>query len=200
MATATAKHYVDQGLPLRRTSDDPRYIVGLVSVTNLSDVITYFALMRLGVTLLFLSTRISEPAYAHLLNVTDCKYVIYSDELKSTMMRVQKPAGFKGLIPLISDPRIQLNGELDVSLDPEKEDLEAGWIIHSSGTTGMPKPVPQYQLGAMWGTTQFEVPGACSFTNLPLFHAFCNVSTSTYLDTFEGRWLTCSRLLQITRW
>lgn len=179
MVTATAKYYVNQGLPLRRTSDDPRYVVGLVSVTDLSDIITYFALMRLGVTLLFLSTRISEPAYAHLIDVTHCCYIIYSPELASTMERVQKPAGFKGLIPIIPDARnTGLERELDIRLNPGKEAQVAGWIIHSSGTTGMPKPVPQNQLGSMWSTTQVEIPVEVNFTSLPLFHAYCNVSHS----------------------
>ena len=54
-------------LPLRTRSDEDAQVVALLGVSNLDYVITALALTRLGFTVLFLSTRISEVAYLSLL-------------------------------------------------------------------------------------------------------------------------------------
>jgi acyl-CoA synthetase (AMP-forming)/AMP-acid ligase II len=72
MTQRVAQRYVKILPKLRKTSDDPRLIVAVLGTTSIEYIITYLALQRLGLTCLFLSTRLVVPAYLYLLEETGC--------------------------------------------------------------------------------------------------------------------------------
>ncbi|CEJ60955.1 hypothetical protein PMG11_09509 [Penicillium brasilianum] len=105
-----------------------------------------FACMRLRHTAVLLSSRNSEPASSHVLNAVNCSKFIYTpersrqvDEIKAANSSLQSwlapdlwdVFGRQATAPV---PTIKEHVE-----DPEDR---VAVYIHSSGTTGMPKPVP----------------------------------------------------------
>ncbi|KAL5339881.1 NRPS-like enzyme [Aspergillus crustosus] len=104
------------------------------------------ACTKTGHTPFLPSTRLSDEAYQHVLNATNCHHIVYSRETSRRTMEIKafRPDTLYLDVPSVSDM-------LDATLEPEHyrftktfEDLEdeVTFIIHSSGTTGMPKPVP----------------------------------------------------------
>ncbi|CAI7640642.1 unnamed protein product [Penicillium pancosmium] len=105
-----------------------------------------FACMRLRHTALLLSTRNSEQASRHVLEATHSSKVVYSsekarqaEELKtadSSLVAVQIPE----LWELFDRDGKTASPEVKEPLEDEEDRVAI--YIHSSGTTGMPKPVP----------------------------------------------------------
>lgn len=63
-------------IPQRRSSDDPVQVVGLLGPSDFDYMITLMAVSRLGHTVLLLSTRIAEDAYASLVESTSASFLI----------------------------------------------------------------------------------------------------------------------------
>ncbi|KAI5805795.1 hypothetical protein EDC01DRAFT_700856 [Geopyxis carbonaria] len=164
----------NQQLPQRSTSDDPRITIALLGPTNLEYILSFLALQRLGLTCLFLSTRLGDPAYAHLFSKCECSHVIVAPSFQATIDRVAALRPGLQSVPLKGIDSVDLHAahtELELRLDPEKENRSAGWIIHSSGSTGLPKPVGQVQAGSLMGCRQIPIYSN-GYTTLPLFHTF----------------------------
>lgn len=173
-------------LPPARSKDPkqdpaaPAPVIGLLGPSNLDYFFTLMALSRLGFAVLFLSTRISEAAYLSLLNVTKCRHLVVDASFKKTARAL---AGVKPELQVtdIVPSWEYLNGiegnekdedgmadDLDVDLDAEAS--KVAWIIHSSGSTGLPKPIYQTHKAALRNyENSLNMRG---FVTLPLFHAF----------------------------
>jgi acyl-CoA synthetase (AMP-forming)/AMP-acid ligase II len=141
MVDRAARRYSKILPKIRATSNDPRITVALLGVTNLDYVVSYLALQRLGLTCLFLSTRLQEQAFLHLFNTTNCEVVLVQPQYMAIMERTKKlkEGAALTILPManfeyISSPQSDDGEALPTNLDPEKETLEAGWIIHSSGS------------------------------------------------------------------
>ena len=108
-------------------------------------------------TALLLSTRISDEAYRHLLKKTGCSDIIVQPAFEKTINRVR--SGYEGALnvtvmaswgqygPEAATEEKGLTPEdmrLDTQLDMEVEKSSNVFIIHSSGSTGLPKPVGKY--------------------------------------------------------
>lgn len=123
--------------------------VAIVGVSSLEYYIHLFALSRLGLTTLVLSPRLSDQGLAHLIRLQHCTAVfafgpsmraigriqamrgdpLEFDLLPMAQMTVLEAISRHG--PLIDFPVIEYNDDTDTPL----------FIIHSGGTTGLPKPV-----------------------------------------------------------
>ncbi|KAE8152317.1 hypothetical protein BDV25DRAFT_170593 [Aspergillus avenaceus] len=90
------------------------------------------------------STRLSDEAYKHILGATGCRMLFYSSD-KERMI-----AGMKKYLPGVSFCEVPATAEVLEAISEtypftktfEEVEDEVSCIIHSSGTTGMPKPVP----------------------------------------------------------
>ncbi|KAJ9252890.1 hypothetical protein DTO195F2_7311 [Paecilomyces variotii] len=114
-----------------------------------SNDVRYFIFMlacqKTGYQALFTSTRNSDEAHLHLLQATSCNKFFFSEERETRTLEI------KGLLPSLEVFRVPTLKEILSNeggqrsyaytksyADAENETL---CIIHSSGTTGMPKPV-----------------------------------------------------------
>lgn len=182
-AYRTAKEYSKFAMP-RFKSSSPSRVVALLGLSNLDYIVTMAAVTKLGWTALLLSTRISDVAYRHLLAKTNCSDVILQSDFEKTIERVKEDFPFPLNIISMAEPDIydpeELRGEqipveetvFDRGLDYALEAEKPAWIIHSSGSTGLPKPVDTTHKASL-NSGQIIMSGSMtSMLTLPLFHAY----------------------------
>jgi acyl-CoA synthetase (AMP-forming)/AMP-acid ligase II len=163
--------YYSKSIAPRSTSGEPTQVIGLLGLSNLEYMVSLMAISRMGHTVLFLSTRISEEAYISLLTGTKTTTIIIDSSF------VPMAEAVKGKLP---DLQVQLicdkNDLQQISASPyvhhrlsDRETMNIAWIIHSSGSTGLPKPIFQTHKAAVHNYTNSF--GLVGFVTLPLFHA-----------------------------
>ncbi|KAF3392431.1 Iterative polyketide synthase CazM [Penicillium rolfsii] len=124
--------------------DGPSQTIGYMGANDIRYCAFVFACMRLRHTAVLLSSRNSEDASSHVLNAVNCSLFIYTpergrqvDEIKAANPSLQSWVApelweifdRQSLTPIVKEP----------ADDPEDR---VAVYIHSSGTTGLPKPVP----------------------------------------------------------
>lgn len=159
--------------------DQRKLVVAIVGISSLEYYLTFLSLQRLGITTLFISPRLADPGYIHLLKETRCDIAIASGPSYTTLERLQKdgslPESFT-LLPMI-DAEF-LNREYDTidssDFRPLCFDPAPGFIIHSGGTTGLPKPVPLAASSWLAQASDIvrRIPRVHTLSTLPLFHSF----------------------------
>lgn len=164
-------------LPLRKDSAAPESVVAILGPSTLDYFVTALALSRLGFSVLFLSTRISVAAYVSLLKATGCSKICRDPLFHKTVSNVEGQMSTLHVWDVLSNDQYQ---SLDAScnkgisalrqrLNPEDEKKKISWIIHSSGSTGLPKPIFQTHEAALHNyQNNMNMDG---FVTLPLFHA-----------------------------
>ncbi|KAF6229077.1 hypothetical protein HO133_007191 [Letharia lupina] len=149
--------------------------VALLGPTNLEWVVSFFGLSRAGYTVLTLSPRLSAPAIVKLMQETHCECLIYheSPKLLAVMIEVVSLMSLQTL-PILSrhdydtpkGPAPPFERDIDVA----EERRRPATISHSSGSTGLPKPIEvvheRYTMAYAIG------PGDRDFVTLPLYHSF----------------------------
>lgn len=135
----------------------------------------------MGFSVLFLSTRLPTEAYVSLLETTECTRIVAAPKLSSAVTSVQESYSVQH-IPL-PDPSIWSHPpteaprfERETELTNEEDTV--AFIVHSSGSTGLPKPI--YQTHRQCLSNYAVGSGMRAFVTLPLFH---NHGLST---TFRG--------------
>ncbi|KAL4796776.1 hypothetical protein BDV19DRAFT_360395 [Aspergillus venezuelensis] len=154
----------------RRTSDDPVQVVGLLGPSDFEYLITLLAVSRLGHTVLLLSTRIAEDAYVSLLEATKASFLIAYPAFEAIGRNATQRTGAVLQPVLTKEDYIKTTEKLpEAQLDGIVENKHITWIIHSSGSTGHPKPIYQTHAGALKNyANNFGLKG---FITLPLYHA-----------------------------
>ncbi|KAL4867350.1 hypothetical protein BDV12DRAFT_209938 [Aspergillus spectabilis] len=157
-------------IPQRRTSDDPVQVVGLLGPSDFEYLITLLAVSRLGHTVLLLSTRIAEDAYVSLIENTKASFLIAYHAFQNVGGNAAKRTGAVLQRVLVREDYIDTTAKLpQAELDGLVESKHVTWIIHSSGSTGHPKPIFQTHSGALKNyANNFGLRG---FITLPLYHA-----------------------------
>ncbi|KAG1829201.1 L-aminoadipate-semialdehyde dehydrogenase [Suillus variegatus] len=181
-ASLFAHHLRDNRLLNGRSKGDitSRMTVGLLGISNISYVVTEMALYRMGYCVLFLSPNNSPSAIAHLLTVTNATHVIVQDALLPSATTALTHLSNPSSVTIINQPSSDVFGSATRSLHPEKTrwDPALKWedeyllpvtIIHSSGSTGFPKPITATNKAAVGNS--FINFGLASLTTLPLYHA-----------------------------
>ncbi|KAG8879407.1 hypothetical protein FRB97_001634 [Tulasnella sp. 331] len=177
-ASLLAHHYA-AFLPVRAVGDlKTEYTIGLLAPSGLDYVITEHALMRMGYCVLLISVNNSPAAIAHLLQITKSSHIIthasYAE--KATKAVALQPPNVT--VPIIHQANPEIYSPETRAINPnvvwqprlswmEEADLPA-LIIHSSGSTGFPKPIVISHRAAIR-----NVVGAFSLrslTTLPLYH------------------------------
>lgn len=173
--TDAAARILAPRLPLRFISNDAEAVVAILGPSSLDYFITVLALSRLGFTVLFLSTRISEAAYVSLLQSTKCSNICIDPSFGKIITSVKPHLGTLNVLEMVS--YCQYNniqppnsaGQLSQNLDLDEESKKISWIIHSSGSTGLPKPIYQTHSAALRNyENNMNMRGLIT---LPLFHA-----------------------------
>lgn len=150
-----------------RERNSPERVVALLAASDLDYLVAQFALGRLGFTPLLLSTRLSPEAIGSLLEQTHCVDVVYSP---ANQEKVESVAALRPVksAPLCEDYEGGPVAELDIDLDPDFETDTSCNILHSSGSTGFPKPIRNIHKSFIYNASiNFDMRG---FITLPLFH------------------------------
>jgi acyl-CoA synthetase (AMP-forming)/AMP-acid ligase II len=146
--------------------------VAIFTHSNLNMVIAFFALSRLGYTVMMLSPRLSGDACVSLLDTVGCDNIIYGEAatIRSTMGEIlrQKLVACRPM-PALSRakdemPPLFLHRRRSSAILSTRTAL----ILHSSGSTGTPKPLYLTHQALM--THPLRGPGLTSFNPLPWYH------------------------------
>lgn len=143
------------------------------------------ALAKLGLTSLLLSVNNSVAAVAHLCKLTKSSHLVYGPKYANTAAEAQKMLADDGItLETVADKRFPIWGPGGVRdskiptyparLTPEQETKRTCVILHSSGSTGFPKPVYVTHYGLI-ANAAVSVPKT-GFSALPLFHGFGHFS------------------------
>ncbi|KAK0470220.1 L-aminoadipate-semialdehyde dehydrogenase [Desarmillaria tabescens] len=178
-----AWHYSSLGLAPKTALGEvpPVQTIAVLTSTAIDESLLEIALAKLGLTALLLSVNNSVPAVAHLTKLTDATHLIYGTKFVQEAHDAQKVLHNQGYtVELVEDKRFPLWGSEGVEnneikpfpavLTPEQESKRPAVILHSSGSTGFPKPVriTHYGLIANIALNQ-NMPG---FSTLPVFHGY----------------------------
>ncbi|KAL4954314.1 NRPS-like enzyme [Aspergillus filifer] len=119
--------------------------IAYMGANDIRYIIFVLAAHKTGYKPLLPSTRLSDDAYQHLLTVVGCNKFFFTKEKQRRVSEIQ---GFRQHTAFFEIPQLEdiiaAHGSIQYPWDrdyAESEDMVA-LIIHSSGTTGMPKPVP----------------------------------------------------------
>jgi acyl-CoA synthetase (AMP-forming)/AMP-acid ligase II len=153
------------------TESDVAEVVALLAPSNLDYVASIFALSRLGFAVLLLSNRLATEAYVSLLQKTNCRRIISSENHAKAVAAIQADMQITQC-PLFK----QSDYDIEPALYPRFPRQMSGpsasnrtaFIIHSSGSTGLPKPIFQSH-GACLSNYSSSF-GYRAFLTLPLYH------------------------------
>ncbi|KAL8734217.1 MAG: hypothetical protein Q9166_001703 [cf. Caloplaca sp. 2 TL-2023] len=171
----TAKHYLEVGLKIGEYAR-----VALLGPTNLEWFATLFGLLRAGLAVVTLSARISAQAIVNLMSEAQCDTIIHADT--SHLLRVVdqvKDQGSFETVPIL--PRIGFDRPLTSDppiirdIDKAKEAERLIIIMHSSGSTGLPKPIYTNHNRYVQSINPVN-PGTRDFMTLPITIYFLNAN------------------------
>ncbi|KAH7413711.1 male sterility protein [Phaeosphaeria sp. MPI-PUGE-AT-0046c] len=184
-AYRVARHY-QTFIPTRSSSKVAPTVVAVLGPSNFEYLVSMLALTKLGHTVLFLSTRISQLAVESLIKTTAATHLLADSRFLSLATDVQKtlPSVHVNSIAVSSifDFPIEVHADtrMDYQLDLNIEETNNIYIIHSSGSTGLPKPIYQPQKSAI---ANYAISmDMKAFITLPLYHnhGICNFFRAIY--------------------
>ncbi|CZR53066.1 related to nonribosomal peptide synthetase MxcG (component of the myxochelin iron transport regulon) [Phialocephala subalpina] len=164
-----ADKYASMGLVPESSSEAE--VVALLAPSNLDYVACIFALHRLGFAVLLLSNRLATEAYVSLLHKTKCKRIVSSENLSKQVTAIQSETSVTRY-SLLSQADYDVKDPL-VPRFPRQQggpssSNRIAFIIHSSGSTGLPKPIFQTQAACLMNYSSSF--GYRAFLTLPLYH------------------------------
>ncbi|KAL8377355.1 hypothetical protein RB595_008167 [Gaeumannomyces hyphopodioides] len=184
---AAAKLFMARGM-----EPNVRKVIGLLAPSDVDYAVSLFALSRLGYTVLALSLRIAPGAIANLLRRTDCHHIVHGGganiEASLAGTRAEYPELVAMPMPTCAEYGVAAaaaDGEprFERSFDRDAERTRPAIIMHSSGSTGLPKPVSLSHRAVL--THPLQSPGVHNFGALPWFHLY---GLSTALQAmYRGR-------------
>ncbi|KAK3670874.1 putative NRPS-like protein biosynthetic cluster [Recurvomyces mirabilis] len=170
---ATVAFYMDSGLSPADPTQEKAPVISLLATSSFEVILTKFALNRLGYAVLFLSTRLTAPAYARLMEMCESRTIVTSEKFTPMIADIEndRPGctgvtllqrndwhGRQSATPLINDEKWH-----------ECQSKKIAWILHSSGSTGFPKPIYLSNLQCLANFRKSF--GMRAFTASPLFHS-----------------------------
>ncbi|KAJ5247834.1 hypothetical protein N7468_002817 [Penicillium chermesinum] len=168
------QHYMDNGLPPADPSLEEAPVVALLVGSSFEVIVTFFALNRMGYAVLFLSTRLPGDALARLMNMAKSHLMVVTRQYRTTFGNICKERPGCREFPMLqrmdwfNRPAPATRFTRDTA-DLVKESQKMAWILHSSGSTGFPKPIflTNYQVLANYRKSF----GLRLFNISPLFHS-----------------------------
>lgn len=182
-----AAHYasLQPDLDPQSVNEPPERVIAVLVSTAIDESLLEIALAKLGLTPLLLSVNNSAAAVAHLVEQTRSTHLLYGPKFEETAKEAQSLLASRGYtVPLIKEHRYPLWGKGGVDdaaiarwparLTPSQERSRTCVILHSSGSTGFPKPVYVTHYGLIANIAQALAKSG--FSALPLFHGFGHFS------------------------
>ena len=164
-----AASYYSKLIPQRVTSDDTVEVVGILGASDLSYLVTFLAVSRLGHSALLLSTRITAEAYESLLRTTKATTLLYHDQFQAAVDEVLTALPGLQTQSICDAAALPTESKLKpAQLDLDRETHNGSFIIHSSGSTGLPKPIFQTHKASLYAYSQYF--GLVGHITLPLYH------------------------------
>jgi acyl-coenzyme A synthetase/AMP-(fatty) acid ligase len=131
-------------------------------------------LSRLGYAILILSPRLAVSACVHLLHAANATKIIYHQSLRHVIEAISSESNI-GFAPLLSrheydHPAAATIDPFTLAIDKHIAGDRVAYIMHSSGSTGLPKIIRQTHKACLetwkfgWGTR--------AFTTAPIFHNY----------------------------
>ncbi|OBR12923.1 Male sterility protein [Colletotrichum higginsianum IMI 349063] len=184
-AYRVAKLY-EQRIPSRLSSNEKPTTVAVLGPSNFDYLITMLALTKLGHTTLFLSTRISQEAIESLITVTGAQYLLADKRYLETAEAAKQTLPHLDVFEIAGQTafdfpiEVHADTRLDYGRDLSVETNNLVYVIHSSGSTGLPKPIYQTQKSAIHNYSSSMNMKA--FITLPLYHnhGICNLYRAVY--------------------
>ncbi|KAE8370456.1 hypothetical protein BDV27DRAFT_169015 [Aspergillus caelatus] len=156
--------------------------VALLMESHVGLAIYTLALMGLGVPAMLLSARLSSVAVAHLLRETGAEKILVSPRLQPITREaaidgaVFDPAAYQELLAAPDDNVFSIDPVIALPLHYVSETDRNVLILHSSGTTGLPKPIycsHRHLLGfARCHEFTNEIAPGLLVSTSPYFHPF----------------------------
>ncbi|KAK8101801.1 NRPS-like protein biosynthetic cluster [Apiospora kogelbergensis] len=123
--------------------------VALFAQSDLSFIVTFFALFRLGCKVLIMSIRLGEPACLNLLATAECDTILYGTtaRIKATIADLKGVNSSLNFMPIPGRDTFDRPNQSPPEpffrpiADKEVEHIQVSLIAHSSGSTGLPKPL-----------------------------------------------------------
>ncbi|KAI7229044.1 acetyl-CoA synthetase-like protein [Hortaea werneckii] len=156
-------------VPQRIISDDPVQVVGLLGDSDLSYLVSFLAISRLGHSALLLSTRITPEAYESLLLSTKAAAILCHESFGEQRQKIRQAIPTLKVGSICDAERLPSVSSLQpTALNLERETHNVSFIIHSSGSTGLPKPIYQTHQASLYSYSQNF--GLVGHITLPLYH------------------------------
>ncbi|KAJ3557841.1 hypothetical protein NPX13_g9845 [Xylaria arbuscula] len=145
-------------------------VIGILCQSGLHVVITIIALSRLGYTVFLISTRLASPALDRLIELTGCSAILTTPNFHATLAEVPKERR-PTIIPILSHADYYRKDAPPFVrfYDAEFESKKVAIILHSSGSTGLPKPIWMSHRSCI-GAFGVNMNMRCLLTS-PLFHS-----------------------------
>lgn len=154
----------------KASKTDKAEVVALLSPSTFDYVVSLLALSRMGFAVLLLSTRLPTEAYISLLTKTACTRVLVAPSLDDTVAKINAEYPLLSL-GLPTEPVYKRRPSLPRfrrSVELVDEEKTVCFIVHSSGSTGLPKPIFQSHQACL--SNYASGTGMRGFVTLPLFH------------------------------
>ncbi|KAI9743887.1 MAG: hypothetical protein M1818_002621 [Claussenomyces sp. TS43310] len=153
-------------------------IVGIYGVSDLDYAITIFGLGRLGYTIFLLSPRLPVNACVGLLQGAGATALLYAPQFLDLAIKTSKALSVRYL-PVLTRAEYDRPDDLTPEfgrdgVDGSKETLKKLIMMHSSGSTGLPRPIDYTHKRLM--VTLLNAQNMVAFQSVPLFHAHGFVS------------------------
>ncbi|KAH8824644.1 L-aminoadipate-semialdehyde dehydrogenase [Flagelloscypha sp. PMI_526] len=182
-----AWHYSNQGLmPTAQPGEiPPQQVIAVLTSSSYNETLLEIALSKLGLSALLLSVNNSVAAVAHLCKLTKATHLIFGTRFVQEGKDAQALLAQEGYkLGLVEDKHFPLWGPDGVAaanvqsfppvLTPEQETKRTCVILHSSGSTGFPKPVFITHFGMIANAAINQ--NKTGFSTLPVFHGYGHFS------------------------
>ncbi|KAI0408691.1 acetyl-CoA synthetase-like protein [Xylaria palmicola] len=170
MVDETCRALMKAGLEM-----NSRKTVGLFAHSDLSYVVALFAVSRLGCRVLTVSIRLSELACINLMERTECDTMIVGSTVRitATVDRLKNARPDLNFIPIptraeFDRPDTPPEPVLRPIPDREAEHAQVALFGHSSGSTGLPKPLALSHRSVL--NNIYFGTGCKAFNALPWYH------------------------------
>ncbi|KAI8625000.1 acetyl-CoA synthetase-like protein [Xylariaceae sp. FL1651] len=178
-ADEAAKELTQRGLKPKDRRSSASEVVALLGTSNLDYAVTLIALSRMGFAVLFLSTRLPVEAFVALLEKTKCNRMVTTDQFALAVSGICEKRELQ-TFPLVDNSIYKRQpslypGRFQRQTILENEENCIAFIIHSSGSTGLPKPIFQTHRASLGNYAVGS--GMRAFVTTPLFH---NSGLSTF--------------------
>ncbi|KAL6415833.1 hypothetical protein AUP68_00035 [Ilyonectria robusta] len=117
-------------------------VIGMLAQSGLHIAVQIIALNRLGYVSFLISTRLPSPAIKQLLDLAGCSTILTTPNFHPVLTEVQQQRPLEFLPLLMHSDYYGKDAPRFVRpYNPEKEAGKIAVILHSSGSTGLPKPI-----------------------------------------------------------